>query len=333
MSKLTKKSKVCPRCQAKYPLTDFEFCRYCGAKLEDIADSGNSLDRGESGKVKHRTLASWGWIPAVLGYTASFILLFLFQNILSIIGAFLGLPFMFVPLFDSWVTTLTPEFLVFITLGQLGLVVIPLLYLKIRNLPLKELGFDFENKKEVQNDIMIGTLGGGIMMGISLFVSWASTYTLGALYSPLDIYMSEIFSNINNASFMAVHFYQYVLLVISMFLLVAPSEEISTRAFLQQGLENSFGRWIGLIITAIIFSALHILLYPQTATAIGFPSYIGSISAIIAIPSYLALSLTLGFLLQIRKYRIITTITAHAVYMVILVSIYYFQNYWIYLYI
>jgi membrane protease YdiL (CAAX protease family) len=129
---------------------------------------------------------------------------------------------------------------------------------------------------------------------------------------------------------MSIYSYQYILLVMSMFLIVAPCEEISTRAFLQQGLENSWGRWSGLIVTAIIFSALHIILYPMSASAAGFPGYVGSISAILAIPSYLALSLTLGILFQIRKYRIITTITAHALYMIILVSMYYFTNAWIF---
>ena len=327
---MVNKNIVCPKCQAKYESADFEFCTYCGAKLKDVEAPGGK--ERPPPQQKHRTRASWGWIPAVLGYTASFILLFIFQNLLSIVGSIVVPSFMIIPVLGSTVLVASPELLVFITLGQFGLIVVPLLYLKLKNIPIKQLGFDFENKKEVQKDILLGVLGGSVMMGISMFVSWITIPTLGGLYSPIDIYLSEYYSNINNASFMAMYLYQYILLVLSMFLVVAPCEEISTRGFLQQGLENSFGKWPGLIMAAIVFSALHIILYPQNAAAMGFPSYIGSVAAILAIPSYLALSLTLGFLLQVRKYRIITTITAHAVYMTILVSIYYFLNYWIYLY-
>jgi len=331
--KLVKKNRFCRKCQVKYKSTDFEFCRYCGMKLEDEHNEHVPLDEAEtSKKMKHKTLASWGWIPAILGYAASFILLYIFQNLLGIVGLVLGLPTWIIPVLGSFLPVFSPEFLVFVTLGSYGLLVVPFLYLKIRGLSIKEFGFDFEDKKEVRNDIMVGVLGGSMMMGISMFVSSLTNSLSYRLYSPFDIYLSEQFSTTGNAPFMAMYPYQYILLALSMFLIVAPCEEISTRGFLQQGLQNSWGRWIGLIVTAIIFSALHIILYPQNAAGMGFPSYIGSISAILAIPSYLALSLTLGTLLQIRKYRIITTITAHAVYMTILVSIYYFLNYWIYLY-
>ncbi len=330
---MEKKDRFCPKCRVKYKSTDFDFCTYCGGRLVDKYDEYIREDKGETIKgMKHRTRASWGWIPAVLGYTASFILLILFQNLLSGIGSILIPSFIIIPVFGQLVLVAGPELLVFITLGQFGLIVVPLLYLKLKGSSVKELGFDFEDKKEVQKDIVVGVIGGSLMMGISVFVSWVTSNTLGSLYSPFDIYLSEYFSSINNASFMAIYPYQYILLILSMFLVVAPCEEISTRGFLQQGLENSFGKWSGLIITAIIFSALHIILYPNSASAVLGFSYIGSIAAILAIPSYLALSLTLGVLLQYRKYRIITTITTHAVYMAILVSIYYFLNYWIYFY-
>jgi membrane protease YdiL (CAAX protease family) len=363
---LVEKNRFCPKCKVKYKSTDFEFCRYCGTKLED--DHNEHDPQGEmetSKKTKHKTLASWGWKPAILGYAAAFILLYIFQNLLSFILSytyaasfillyiFQNLPifqellpyivsyilapylipgFRGIHILGSTVYVAGPELLVFITLGSYGLLVVPFLYLKVKGLPIKELGFDFSDKKEVQNDIMMGVLGGSIMMGISMLMSKLTTSLSYILYSPFDVYLSEQFSIIGNAPFMAMYSYQYILLVLSMFLIVAPCEEISTRGFLQQGLENSWGRWVGLIVTAIIFSALHLITYPQNAAGAGFPSYIGSISAILAIPSYLALSFTLGLLLQIRKYRITTTITAHAVYMTILVSLYYFLNYWVYLY-
>lgn len=328
-----KKDKFCPKCQVKYSSTDYDFCSFCGTKLEEVYNDQVPLKEIETPQKKqHKTLASWTWIPAILGYAASFTLLFIFQNALAILGSYLGLPIWVIPLLDSFLFISSPEFLVFITLGSYGLLVVPFMYLKIKRLSTKELGFDFTDKKEVKNDIMAGILGGSIMMGISVLVSSMTTFLGYRLYSPIDLYLSDIFSTMGNAPFMAMYPYQYILLVLSMFLIVAPCEEISTRAFLQQGLENSWGRWIGLIVTAIIFTALHIFLYPTNAAEMGFPSYVGSISAILAIPSYLALSLTLGFLLQIRKYRIINTITAHAVYMTILVSIYYFSNYWVYLY-
>ncbi|MGQ9721712.1 MAG: CPBP family intramembrane glutamic endopeptidase [Candidatus Jordarchaeum sp.] len=329
---MEKKNKFCPKCRVKYKADDSEFCMYCGGKLVDENSEYIRKDKMGTQEMEHRTRASWGWIPAVLGYTASFFLLILLQNLLSGIGPILVPSFMIIPFFDQIILVASPELLVFITLGQFGLIVVPFLYIKIKGLSVKELGFDFEDKTEVQKDIFVGAIGGSLMIGISMFISWVTSNTLGQLYSSIDIFLAGQFSLVNNASFMSIYLYQYILLVLSMFLVIAPSEEISTRGFLQQGLENSFGRWAGLFITAIIFSALHIILYPQSAAGIGLPGYVGSIAAILAIPSYLALSLTLGILLQIRKYRIITTITTHAVYMTILVSIYYFLNYWIYFY-
>jgi membrane protease YdiL (CAAX protease family) len=356
--KLVKKDMFCPNCQVRYKSTDFEFCRYCGGKLVEYTGEHVPLGKEEtSKKFKHRTRASWGWTAAILVYACGFFLLFIFQNLMAIIGSYLyasssslififlyspifqGLPsyiisymipaYRVVPVLGSTVITAGPELLVFITLGSYGLLVVPFLYLRIKRLSVKELGFDFSDKKEVRNDILVGLFGGSAMIIISTIVSLATSFTVGGLYSFIDVYLSRLFSSINDTSFMAIYFYQYVLLASSMILIVAPSEEISTRAFLQQGLENSWGRWIGLIVTAIIFSAAHIFLYPTDAVSYGFPSYVGSISAVLAIPSYLALALTLGILLQVRKYRILTTITAHAFYMIILVSIYYFSIAWI----
>lgn len=343
---MIKKDLFCPRCQVKYKSTSFEFCRYCGGKLEDYPNGKVASYEGKPSKrSEQRTYASWGWVAAIVVYTASILLLFLLQNLLSYIGSYIysdalnvllifrDLPasilsymvpaYRVLPVLGSTIYVAGPEFLVFITLAELGLLVGPLLLLKYRGRSIKELGFDFEDKKEVRNDVIVGALGGSLMMIISFAVSLITSYTLEGLYSPIDIYLSRLFSSVNDASFMSIYFYQYILLVLSMILLVAPCEEISTRAFLQQGLENGFGRWAGLIVTAIIFSALHIFLYPTNAGGLGFPPYVGSISAILAIPSYLALSFTLGILLQVRKYRIITTITAHAFYMIILVSIYF----------
>jgi len=295
-----------------------------------------------NGDVKARGGATvpWGWAAAILGFTASIFLLFVFQNVLFMVGFFIiGLTNPFSLLKIQWSFSLqkmtyepsltlgvTPELLAFSTIGELALIIIPVLYLKIKEIPLRELGFKFKDRRTTMIDILIGALAGIGMMWTANVTSTLTTLTLQAilqlLYGPFYGIVSlllaeEVISRIN-APFSAANPAQLAILLLSVTLLVAPCEEVSTRGFLQQGLESSWGKWKGLLAAALIFSLLHVIFYPQSASTIGYPN-IGIISILLALPSYIILSITLGALLQIREYRIITTIAAHATYMTLLV--------------
>jgi len=284
---------------------------------------------------------SWGWIEATVGFTASIILLFLFQSVMYLLGLALMLaisPLSLLRLqstFDIFTMTykfelvlviVTPEILSFVTLGELALLIIPVLILKLKKASLRELGFPSTNKRNTVMDVIIGCLAGIGMMVTANITSIVTTLALlavlqafyGPLLGPLLILLAEEFISEINAPFGATNPAQLFLLIASVTLLVAPCEEIATRGFLQQGLEKSWGRWKGLVATAIIFSILHVILYPQNASTIGLPE-VGLISVLLALPTYIILSLILGALLQAREYRIITTIAAHASYMAILV--------------
>jgi len=72
---------------------------------------------------------------------------------------------------------------------------------------------------------------------------------------------------------------------------VAPCEEIFARGFVQQGMENSFGKTKGLIIASILFGALHMDPWRIPATA--------------------TLGLVFGYIYQKRNYRLTAPIITH----------------------
>ncbi|MBS7288670.1 MAG: CPBP family intramembrane metalloprotease [Candidatus Freyarchaeota archaeon] len=314
--------RYCPVCGAEQPEGGGRKCVYCNSRIE------------EGAKV------SWGWVEAILGFTASILLLFLFQNLLYLIGLSIMIftsPFSLLRLqltlniltmryeLDVNLTT-PPELLSFVTLGELALLIVPLLYLKLRKIPLRELGFNFKDRRATIIDLAVGCLAGvGMMITaniLSTITSIALLAVLQALYGPiygvLLLLLAEEFISEVNAPFVATSLAQLILLVASVTLLVAPCEEIATRGFLQQGLEKSWGRWKGLAAAAVIFSVLHVIFYPQGSSSMGLPG-VGIVSVLLALPTYIILSLILGALLQARDYRIVTTIAAHASYMAILV--------------
>ncbi len=316
------KKHFCPVCGTEQPEGKGKKCVYCG------------------GRIGNGTNVSWGWIEATIGFTASIILLFIFQSMMYFLGltimlainplSLLRLQFTFNIFTMTYETKLelvsTPEILSFVTLGELALLIIPVLILKLKKVSLRELGFPFTDRRTTVMDVTIGCLAGVGMIVAANIISITTTLLLlavlqtiyGPFFGSMLIFLSEEFISGINAPFVATNYVQLILLITSVTLLVAPCEEIATRGFLQQGLEKSWGRWKGLIAAAVIFSILHVILYPQSASATGLPG-IGLISILLALPTYITLSLILGALFQAREYRIITTIAAHASYMTILV--------------
>lgn len=87
---------------------------------------------------------------------------------------------------------------------------------------------------------------------------------------------------------------ELLLMVLTTFIVVAPSEEILSRGFVQQGMENTFGKGWGLLISSALFGVLH--LNPWQ----GFGAFF--------------IALLFGHFFQKIGHNLVTPITAHAVH-------------------
>jgi membrane protease YdiL (CAAX protease family)/predicted RNA-binding Zn-ribbon protein involved in translation (DUF1610 family) len=117
---------------------------------------------------------------------------------------------------------------------------------------------------------------------------------------------SEIDNYISSANL-----FEIILLVLIMILVVGPSEEIAFRGYTQKGLVRNLGNSSGIFITAIIFTAIHLLTLILTAFASPISFFV---QFILMIFPYLALSLLLGMLFHYRNENLIAPIVLHGVY-------------------
>ncbi|MHA1342897.1 MAG: lysostaphin resistance A-like protein [Promethearchaeota archaeon] len=102
-----------------------------------------------------------------------------------------------------------------------------------------------------------------------------------------------------------------VILVLMMFFIVGISEEILFRGFMQKGLVRNIGKTWGIIITAIIFSLIHLI----TIFIISFesPTLFVILFLLLFFP-YLSISLLLGLVYNWRNENLIAVIIAHGAY-------------------
>jgi len=85
---------------------------------------------------------------------------------------------------------------------------------------------------------------------------------------------------------------ELLLTVLATIMVVAPSEEVLSRGFVQQGMENSLGRRRGLLVSSVLFGIFH--LNPWQGIGAFF------------------VALIFGYLYQRVDYNLVTPITAHA---------------------
>ena len=102
-----------------------------------------------------------------------------------------------------------------------------------------------------------------------------------------------------------------ILLVIIMIVIIGTSEEVLFRGFMQKGLVRTIGNRWGIVITALIFSLIHLigifLLFFDSPT--GF-----IISFLLSFVPYFAISLLLGLLFHWRKENLIAVMITHGLY-------------------
>ncbi|MFX1327790.1 MAG: CPBP family intramembrane glutamic endopeptidase [Promethearchaeota archaeon] len=205
-------------------------------------------------------------------------------------------------------------FIILSTLFELIFMIIPLFYVGkyLQNPTIKNrltlLGFTLKpfDKKQKFKEILIGlgfaVIGYYLVFFLSIIIEFLLEFILGI----------EIISEMDSAESYLIpsDILGLILFSIVMILVVGTSEEILFRGFMQKGLVRNLGNRWGLIITAFIFSIIHLLglflMWESPMTLL--------ISFLLLFIPFFSISLLLGFLYQWRGENLIAVIITHGVY-------------------
>jgi membrane protease YdiL (CAAX protease family) len=175
-------------------------------------------------------------------------------------------------------------FLLFFSVLQFAcFFLIPLYVVGVRHRqPLQALG--------IQEKPLIRGLGKGLLWGIVLFSLFILAARLQLMFFPEQPQETQ---TVIQAMLDESNAFELFGLVFSVIVLAPVGEEIFFRAFMMGALEARFGRLVGVVISSLVFAALHESLWNI------FPMFVGGC----------------GFALLYTKYRDISlNITAHAVW-------------------
>jgi len=321
----------CPSCGMKFPNIEvLKFCTNCGLDLEYVKEYktlpprqahptyvsstyyksyGAVLSDDEILYTKGRRL--WGNLPSI-GFP---LLAFIVMNGL-ILGIVIAL-ILIIPSIDLVRSIITnPFFMVLATLAELILILIPIWYIKkyLKNPSLENrltlLGFTTKgyDRNKIFKEVLIGIAFAfvlflvqvGAIIGIELFLR----YVLGVRI------IHEGAGNDVEVIISGMDVLVLILMILVMIFIVGPCEEILFRGFMQRGLVRTLGDTWGIIITAIIFAAIHL---------VGLILYILDpivfiILFIYLFAPYIAISIMLGLLFRWREENLVAVIVTHGVY-------------------
>jgi membrane protease YdiL (CAAX protease family) len=251
---------------------------------------------------------------ASIGMTVAAFILMNFAVILAVI-LFVFLSFNLAVIYDI---PANPYFIIFSSFIELILFIVPMLYvgkyLKKPNLNnrLILLGFTikgFSNKgilKEILIGISFAIFGVLLVLGVSFLMEVILTVIFGyeIIFDILGT-SGEVDVLITSSDILSIFW-----LVIIMILIIGTSEEVLFRGFLQKGLVRSLGKNWGILVTALIFSSIHLIgifLFPESLT-------IFLISLLLNFFPFFAISILLGLLYNWRKENLIAVMITHGVY-------------------
>jgi membrane protease YdiL (CAAX protease family) len=341
LSRSNLKWAYCPICGTKIPqVENIQFCIKCGVDLQYInihmrmpprknviaVDSTyqpysskltkpkrkrKRLTEDDLLNLKDKTL--WGG-GASVGITAA---AYGITNVLAIVPVVIIM--FFIPNLEEIYNMLEdPYFIIFSSFIELAFIVVPLLFVgKYLEKPtfnnrLIILGFSKKGFKKFQflKEILIGLGFAVVGVLLVLFVSFAMEMLLSLIFGfevVSDIVGSpgEVDILIASSDILSI-----TLLVIIMIVIIGTSEEVLFRGFLQKGLVRSLGKSWGLLVTALIFTSIHLLtifLYLGSLT-------IFLISFFLTFFPYFAISLLLGLMYSWRKENLIAVMITHGVY-------------------
>ncbi|MHA2390536.1 MAG: CPBP family intramembrane glutamic endopeptidase, partial [Promethearchaeota archaeon] len=253
------------------------------------------------------------WSPgASIGLTmAAFMMMNAIVAGIMIVVAFLLLPFDM----DALVDLAYNSYFISISLiFELVLIIIPLLYVGkyIQNPTLKNrlilLGFTTRgyNRKKILKEILIGLSFGIIGLATVFLLSIAIEVMLELIFRINIIDTGSSTSLVIPSDIPSLIFFSIV-----MMLVIGTSEELLFRGFMQKGLVRRLGSKWGILITALIFSMIHVI----TVFLVPFESLLFIlISFILLFIPYFAISLLLGLIYHWRRENLIAVIITHGFY-------------------
>ncbi|MFX1309906.1 MAG: CPBP family intramembrane glutamic endopeptidase [Promethearchaeota archaeon] len=214
---------------------------------------------------------------------------------------------------------LNPYFLIFSSFFELIFILVPVFYVKryLQNPTLENrlglLGFTLKgfNRKGIIKEILIG-LGFAVVGVLLVAIVAFSTEILLEFFFGIEIVrdLSSITSDVEIIISRA-DIFSLILLSIMMVLVIGTSEEILFRGFMQKGLTRSLGNKLGIIITALIFTLIHV--FGIFFLDLSDPLII-LISFLLSFIPFFAISLMLGLIYYWRKENLIAVIITHGVY-------------------
>ncbi len=326
----------CPICGTKIPqVENIQFCIKCGVDLQYINTHMRMPPRKKTPitsqpysskltKAKRERLAEddllnlknkklWG-AGASIGMTAA---AYAIMNLLAVV-AVIVLIFILPNIEEIFNVIEDPYFTIFSSFIELVFLIIPLLfvgrYLKKPNLNnrLIILGISKKGFKKFQflKEILIGLGFAAVGVLLVLFVSFAMEMLLSLIFG-FEV-VSEIIGTPGEVDILIASsdILSITLLVIIMIVIIGTSEEVLFRGFLQKGLVRSLGKSWGILVTALIFSSIHLIalfLLPESLT-------IFLVSFLLSFFPYFAISLLLGLLYNWRKENLIAVMITHGVY-------------------
>ncbi len=205
------------------------------------------------------------------------------------------------------------------SVAELTFILIPVLFVGkfLQNPSIKNrlmiLGFTTKgySKKDVLKEILIGISFAGIGIFLVVFASIFMEFFLELIFGTDIVYeigssTTDIDAIISNADILSL-----TLLIVIMILVIGTSEEVLFRGFMQKGLVRTIGNKGGIIITALIFSFIHLiglfLIYFESPNTF-------IISFLLSFFPYFAISLMLGLLFYWRKENLIAVMVTHGLY-------------------
>lgn len=176
-----------------------------------------------------------GWLRAILIIIPFFIAGAVFQALGGFIWALITKQNA-LEVFQNMSENSTSSFLIIQAFATLGTLLIIWIFMRfIDRKKMIDLGFSFQKKTK---DILYGLLAGFIMMGLgTLFLWWNGNLT------------------IDSVNFGFLNLLQSIVL----FILVSVNEEIFVRGYILANFMDSMNKYIALILSSLIFTALHLL--------------------------------------------------------------------------
>ena len=344
-SKKTKlKWAFCPICGTKIPQIErIQYCIKCGVDLQYInthmrmpsrkntisfvtPTASYGVRKPSREKITEEDLLNlqdkklWSSLTSLGMTAAAFFAMYLITSVVVFIFVFFSSS-----IEEAFNLILNPYFIIFSSFAELILFIIPLLFVgkylqkpKLNN-RLIILGFTTKgfNKIQLFKEILIGL--GFAVVGVFLvfFVSFAMEELLKAIFG------HDIVSGIIEAPgeldaiLTSPDILSTILLVITMIVIIGTSEEVLFRGFLQKGLVRNLGKSWGLLVTALIFTSIHLIgifLLPGSLTTF-------IISLLLNFFPFFAISILLGVIYYWRKENLIAVMITHGVYNAITIII------------